>query len=81
MAVATAQPLMRAVQFESGARIVVEIPQFPITRVVTLFASTAQCSLMDVIALMASIAVERCFVLVEDAPVATATRDGSMFSQ
>lgn len=81
MAVATAQPLVRAVQFESGACIVVEIPQFPITRVVTLFASTAQCSSMDVIALVASIAVERGFVPVEDASVTTAARGSSMFSQ
>lgn len=81
MAVATAQPLVCAVQFESGARIVVEIPQFPIARVVTLFASTAQCSSMDVIALVASIAVERGFVLVEDASVTTATCGSSMFSQ
>lgn len=81
MAVATAQPLVRAVQFEGGARIVVEIPQFPIARVVTMFAPTAQCSSMDIIALVASIAVERCFVLVERASMTAPAHYRSMFSE
>lgn len=69
------------IQCEAGACVVIEVPNFPIPRIVTILASRAQSSMVGILALMTRIAVNGCFVFIERAFVATVALRRTMLAE
>jgi hypothetical protein len=59
----------------------IEVPDFPIARIVTVFASAPQLPSMGVVAFVAGIAVDGSFVLVEMSLVATVACHDTMLAE
>lgn len=71
---------MPTIEFEASARVVVEVPEFPVSYAVAVLALRAQSSSMDVFALMTAIASRGRFVFVQLSCVATFAEGGSVLA-
>lgn len=71
MAGITGEPFVAAIQFECGPAIVIEVPQFPVSQAVAVLAFRPQFAPVDILALMAGVAVGRRLILIEAAGVTT----------
>lgn len=81
MTVMASESFVAAVQREAGAGVMIEVPDFPISRVVADVAPDPQLSTMDIVACVTSVAAKGRFVSVEDPFVATVARDRTMLAE
>lgn len=81
VAVVAPQSFVRSIQLEFGASVVVEVPQLPIPRIVTVLTSIPELSTMGVVGLVTGVTVNRGLVLVEAPRMATVTRHHTMLAE
>ena len=81
MAIVAPQPFMFSVKLKFGAYVVIEVPDFPIARIMTVFASVSQLQTMGIVALVTRVAVDGSFVFVEDLFVATVAGHHTMLAE
>ena len=70
---------MAAVELEPSSRIVIEVPEFPVSKTVAVLAFRAQPAQMLIVLLVASVAGCGRLVLIQQSRVATLASGGSMF--
>ena len=76
----TIEPFVSAIEFEAGARVVIEVPEFPVSYAVAVLALRAQPALVHIVLLVAGVAVRGRLVLIQPSRVATFAGGGSVFS-
>ena len=79
MASITIEPFVSAIEFEAGARVVIEVPYLPVSDAVAILALRAQPAPVHIVLLMAGEAGRGRFVLIQPSLVATLARSGSVF--
>ena len=81
MAGMTIKPFMPTIEFEAGTRIVVEIPEFPVSNAVAILAFRAQPAPVHVVLAVAGIAIRGRLVLIQPSLVATLAGRCAMFAE
>ena len=71
---------MAAVELESSPRIVIEVPEFPVSQAVAVLTFRTQPAQMLIVFLVASVAGRGRLVLIQQSRVAALASSGSMFS-
>lgn len=71
MAGITIESFMAAIERESGSCVVIEVPKFPVSNAVATLAIRAQPAPVDIVLLVAGVAVRGCLVLKQPSFVAT----------
>jgi hypothetical protein len=69
------------VKLEAGASVVIEVPNLPIPRIVTVFAAAAQLPAMDVVTFVTGRAFDRGFILVKVPFMAAVAHYHSMLAE
>ena len=60
----TIEPFVSAIEFEAGAHVVIEVPEFPVSYAVAVLALRAQPAPVRIVLLMAGVAGRGRFVLI-----------------
>jgi hypothetical protein len=79
MAGITIEPFVSAIEFEAGARVVIEVPEFPVSYAVAVLALRAQPAPVRIVLLVAGVAVPGRLVLIQPSRVAALASGGSVF--
>ena len=74
----TIEPFVSAIEFEAGACVVIEVPEFPVSKTVAVLAFRTQPAQMLIVLLVASVAGRGRLVLIQQSSVATLASGGSM---
>jgi hypothetical protein len=75
----TIEPFVSAIEFEAGARVVIEVPEFPVSYAVAVLALRAQPAPVRIVLLVAGVAVRGRLVLIQPSRMAALASDGSVF--
>ena len=81
MAVITPQSFVCTVDLKCGAGVMIEVPNLPISRIVTVFAPLPQFPAMDIVAFVAGKAVNGSFIFIQGSLVATVAHHHSVFAE
>jgi len=81
MTAITVHAFVAAIELKAGAGIVIEVPDFPISGVVAVFAGRAESSAVDIVVFVAGMAGSRSLVSVERSRVAVFTGGGPMLAE
>ena len=75
----TIEPFVSAIEFETSARVVIEVPDLPVSDAVAVLALRAQPEPVHIVLLVAGVAGRGRLVLIQPSRVAALARGGSMF--